>query len=144
MDTLGTVRDFLVEHPDQIVVLSVEDDVTPSDTEAAFRRSGLLDLVYQGRSGPPWPTLRQLIEQNRRVLVFAENDTGGLSWYRPQFELMEETPYHFTSARQLEAPSSCRANRGGEDKSLFLLNNWVDTTPAPKPSNASIVDGYRT
>ena len=24
----------------------------------------------------------------------------------------------------------------------FLMNNWVDTTPAPKPSNAKIVNDY--
>jgi hypothetical protein len=141
---LGEIRDFLVAHPHQVVILSVEDDITPSDTEAAFRQSGLLDLVYQGPSGPPWPTLRQLIEEDRRVIVFAENKTGGIPWYRPQFELMEETPYHFRSTAALEAPESCRLNRGGSGKSLFLLNNWVDTTPTPRPLNATIVDAYAT
>jgi hypothetical protein len=103
-----------------------------------------LDLVYQGPSGPPWPTLRQLIESDRRVVVFAENDTGGIPWYRPQFKLMEETPYRFTSAEQLSESSSCRPNRGGTGKALFLLNNWVDTTPTPRPSNAAIVNAYST
>jgi hypothetical protein len=42
----------------------------------------------------------------------------------------------------LAAPSSCRPNRGGTDKSLFLLNNWVDTSPSPRPSNASAVNAY--
>jgi hypothetical protein len=138
---LRTIRDYLVRHPDQVVILSVEDDVTPQDTAAAFRDSGLLGLVYEGPAGP-WPTLRQLIEQDRRVVVFAENQTGGIAWYRPQFELMEETPYHFRSVKKVEDPSSCRPNRGGTGKSLFLLNNWVDTSPAPKPANADKVNAY--
>jgi hypothetical protein len=59
-------------------------------------------------------------------------------WIRPAFELMQETPYHFTQPRDL----SCRPNRGGTSGPLFLMTNWIDTTPAPKPSNAKIVNGY--
>jgi hypothetical protein len=143
LDALRSVHDFLVRHPDQVVILSVEDDVSPNDTAAVFRDSGLLGLVYEGPSHP-WPTLRQLIEQDRRVVVFAENQTGGIPWYRSQFGLVQETPYRFTNTQQLGDPSSCRPNRGGTAKPLFLLNNWVDTSPAPRPANASVVNAYDT
>jgi hypothetical protein len=138
----GQIRDFLVEHPDQVVLISIEDDVSPSDTAALFRKSGLLDLVYQDPTGRSWPTLRQLIEQDRRVIVFGENDTDHVGWYRPQFKLVQETPYHFRSTEELAAGSSCRPNRGGTGKPLFLLNNWVDTSPSPRPSNAKVVNAY--
>jgi hypothetical protein len=51
---------------------------------------------------------------------------------------MQETPYHFTGPAEL----SCAPNRGGTSGSLFLVNNWIDTTPAPKPSNAALVNAY--
>ncbi|MGZ4233881.1 MAG: hypothetical protein ACXVVQ_20970, partial [Solirubrobacteraceae bacterium] len=35
---------------------------------------------------------------------------------------------------------TCRANRGGTRAPLFLLNHWVDTSPAPRPSLADIVN----
>jgi hypothetical protein len=145
VDALREIRDFLVRHPDQVVILSVEDDVSPQDTEAVFRDSGLLGLAYSDPTRPsgPWPTLRELIEQDRRVIVFAENKTGGIGWYRPQFELMQETPFHFRSVKEIEDPASCRPNRGGTGKPLFLLNNWVDTTPAPRPANAASVNAYQ-
>lgn len=138
----GQIRDFLVKHPDQVVLMSIEDDVSPATTEAAFADSGLLNLVYSDPAGPSWPTLRQLIEEDRRLIVFGENDTDHLAWYRPQFKVLEETPFHFRSAAQLADASSCRPNRGGTGKSLFLVNNWVDTSPAPRPSNARVVDAY--
>jgi hypothetical protein len=141
---LGQIRDFLVKHPDQVLLISVEDDVSPADTAAVFAGSGLLDLVYEASVGSSWPTLRELIEQDRRVLVFGENDTGDLGWYRPQFDVLQETPFHFTRAAQLADASSCRPNRGGTGKSLFLLNNWVDTSPSPRPSNARVVNAYGT
>ena len=38
---------------------------------------------------------------------------------------------------------SCKPNRGSSSNPLFLLNNWIDTSPAPKPSNAEQVNAYR-
>ena len=140
----GQIRDFLVKHPEQVVLMSIEDDVSPATTEAAFADSGLLNLVYSDPAGPSWPTLRQLIEEDRRLIVLGENDTDHLAWYRPQFKVLEETPFHFRSAAQLADASSCQPNRGGTGKSLFLVNNWVDTSPAPRPSNARVVDAYDT
>src|SRR5690606_36545529 len=57
-------------------------------------------------------------------------------WYRDAYALMQETPYHFTDPTQF----SCRPNRGPRTASLFLLNHWIDTSPAPRPSNAAIVN----
>jgi len=52
---------------------------------------------------------------------------------------MQETPYHFSSASQM----SCEPNRGGDHGgTLFLLNNWIDTYPIPRSSNARTVNGY--
>jgi hypothetical protein len=136
VDALRDVRDFLVEHPGEVVLIVIEDYVPPADVSRAFVDSGLLELVYKGPAGPPWPTLRQLIRANERVLVTAENETGDVAWYHRAYDFTEETPYHF----ETPAEFSCRANRGGDGKSFFLLNHWIDTTPAPKPSNAAIVN----
>jgi hypothetical protein len=137
---LEAIRDFAVLHPREVIVLSIQDDITPADTVDAFTRSGLLPLVYEGPSGPPWPTLGSLVDSGHRIVVFGENDTGGVPWYRPQFELVQDTPFGFRSPSQLEAPAGCDPNRGPPDASLFLLNHWVDTPPANKPSNAAIVN----
>ena len=51
---------------------------------------------------------------------------------------MQETPYSFHKP----ADFSCRPNRGGTTPPLFQINHWIETTPAPKPSNAEIVNAY--
>jgi hypothetical protein len=86
----------------------------------------------------PWPTLRELIQSGQRVVVFIESGRSGVAWLRPAFQSFKETPFSFRKPDEF----SCRANRGGEGGSLFLINNWVETTPTPKPSNASIVNAY--
>ena len=72
-DELNDIRDFLAANPGEVVVISIEDQVTPERTEQVFRDSGLLDLVWTGPI-TPLPTLGEMVERDRRVLVFGEED----------------------------------------------------------------------
>ncbi len=133
---LSGIRDFLVAHPGEVLVIVIEDYVPPEQIAEAFEESGLGRLVYRGPTRPPWPTLREMIAKDQRVLVFAEKNSSGVPWYHQAFEAMQETPYHFEAPEEF----SCDPNRGGTDGSLFQINHWIDTTPTPKPSNAEIVN----
>lgn len=135
---LRDIHDFLIMNPHEVLLIVVEDYVDPKDLAAAFERSRLSDLVYRGPASPRWPTLRALIASGERVIVFIESGRTGVPWLRPAFEDFQETPYTFHHPEEF----SCRPNRGGTEGSLFLLNHWIDTAPAPKPSNAAVVNGY--
>ncbi len=60
------------------------------------------------------------------------------------YALAQETPYSFDRPAQLTDPKllprSCAENRGPADAPLFLVNHWIDTSPAPRPSNARKVN----
>lgn len=135
---LRGIRDFLVESPGEVLVFVIEDYVKPVDIAAAFAESGLDRFVFRGDVKPPWPTLREMITSDQRVVVFGENDTGGVPWYHPAFETIRETPYTFRTPQDF----SCRPNRGGTAGPLFQISHWIETTPAPKPSNAEIVNAH--
>jgi hypothetical protein len=134
---LRAVHEFMVESPGEVLVFVIEDYVSPQDLALAFREAGLDGIVYRGPVGP-WPTLGEMIDQRQRVVVFTESGRPGVPWIHPAFEVMQETPYSFHNPSEL----SCVANRGGTSGSLFLMNNWIETTPVPKPSNAAIVNAY--
>jgi len=134
--TLGQIRRYLVQHPSEILILVVEDYVTPEELEQAFEESGLADYVYRGQLGPPWPTLGALVAARSNVIVFLETGTPGVPWLRPAFSSIQETPYTFHEAAEF----TCRANRGGTDGTLFQINHWIETTPTPRPSNAEVVN----
>jgi hypothetical protein len=139
LDALRAIHEFLVRNPDEVLVLGIEDYATAQDLAAAFAESGLDGLVYRGAAGPPWPTLREMIDTRQRVLVLLESDRKHVPWLHPAYEgMLQETPYHFTQPSEM----SCSPNRGGVSGSLFLMNNWIDSTPRPKPSNAAIVNAY--
>ncbi len=95
------------------------------------------------------PTLQEMIDSGGRAVMMAENSDGGdaIPYYHSAYDaLVQETPYSFkqaallTDAGNLEA--SCKPNRGPETAPLLLINHWVDTSPAPKPSNAAKVNAH--
>jgi hypothetical protein len=135
---LQTLRDFLVANPDEVVVLVIEDYVTPTELAASFAESGLTDLVYRGAPRPPWPTLAEMVASGGRVVTFLESGKPGVEWMHPAFESIQETPYLFRRPSEF----SCAIGRGGTAGSLFQINHWIATTPAPKPTNAAIVNAY--
>lgn len=135
---LEDIRGFLVANPAEVLVMVIEDYIPVERIAQAFDESHLLEFVYQGPVGPPWPTLRSLIGQNGRVIVFIESGTPGVAWLYPAFETIQETPYTFHRPEDF----SCKANRGPASGSLFQINHWIETTPAPRPSNAAIVNAY--
>ena len=145
--TLADLRTWLVSNPGEVlIVINQDEGVTPADIERAFDQAGLLDLVYRGPFGP-FPTLREMIDSGQRLVVMAENEAGDISWYPLAYrDVLQETPYTFRSADELTDPAqlaeSCRPNRGPASASLFLVNNWVDTTPTPRKSIAAVVNAH--
>src|SRR5687768_15677212 len=97
---LTEVREFLDTHPDEFLIVVIEDYVAAEDIQTAFEDSGLVRYAYVHERDTPFPTLRELIGADKRILVMAENDNGGgsIPWYHDGFELMQETPYTFASA----------------------------------------------
>jgi hypothetical protein len=133
------IATFLEDNPGEVLVIDLEDYTEPDETAALIEKTGLGDHVYKGPAGPPWPTLRQMIDDDARVLIGAEHRTEGApSWYRKAYSMFQETPFQFKTPSEM----NCKPNRGSKDNSLFLINNWIDTDPTPKPSNAKKVNAY--
>ena len=141
------LRDFLAANAEEVVTVVIEDYVKPAEIAASAERTGLIDEVYTGPVGDPWPTLQDIIDSGGRALMLAENEAGGAEypWYHPVYEeLVQETPFSFHKPAELTKPdklsASCEPNRGPAEAGVFLVNHWIDTSPAPKPSNAAIVN----
>ena len=137
------ITDFLDTHPDEVVLVVIEDYVPPDEIAKAAEETGLVDYAYTPKRGEPLPTLRDMIASGKRLLVSAENRAGGAEypWYVPAFEFAQETPYTFHNVPELEAPSSCMRNRGSPANPLFQLNHWIEKMPR-SPKTAAQVNSY--
>ncbi len=141
---LGWFKDFLDTHPDEFVVLFIEDQVSPGDTAEAFEQSGILRYAYEHKPGRPFPTLRSLIESDKRLFVMAERNGGHgkFPWYSEGFELTQENPYTFKSVGELEDfQYACSPNRGDGSNPLFQLNHWIEKVPR-SPDTAAKVNAF--
>jgi hypothetical protein len=133
---LAKIKNFIKAHPDNVLLLDVEDYITPKSFAGALKRSGLLGHLYIGAPGPRWPTLKSMIKHKQQVVVLAEHDGGNgvYPWLHADYDgIVQETPYTFHDQTDLTEPSnweaSCMPNRDGTTGSLFLMNHWSPPTP---------------
>ena len=135
---LDDLRTFLAANPGAVVVVINQDYVTAQDFVEAVRDADLEELVYKGPVDGEWPTLREMVESNQRLVLLAENRAGGAPWYHAAYDkITEETPYAFKKVAQLtkrdNLDKSCAPNRGPEGAPVFLANHWITTDPVPLP-----------
>jgi hypothetical protein len=136
VDALREIDAFIEEHPSEVLLINVEDYVDPEDIVRAFEESGLAEHAYDGPLGPDFPTLGEMVDSGEQVVVLAENRSGAAPWYRSTYDYFQETGYAFKTPEEMD----CSPNRGDADNPLFLINNWINTDPAAKPSNAAVVN----
>ncbi|MCF2527639.1 hypothetical protein [Yinghuangia soli] len=121
--TLRSIGDWLDANPNEVVTLIVQDAVSGEQTVDALQEAGMDRFL----ATPPadadaaWPTLRQMIAANQRLVVFAERGDGPDPRYRNFYRYGMETPYMYRSPEEMD----CVPNRGGTGKRLFLMNNFV-------------------
>jgi hypothetical protein len=139
-ETLEEIRLFLGTHPNEVIVIVFEDLISPADTELAFQESGLDKMVYTYKPGASWPTLRELIQDDQRILVMAESASSPPNWYLHAWDYTEETPYAFSELADFDE-TSCQPNRGDTNKPFFLLNHWI-TRASPSRVDAAVLNDY--
>jgi hypothetical protein len=137
VDKMRDVRDFLDQNPEQVLVIVLQDYISGQETQQVFEDAGLMDRVWPIGPGDPWPTLRQMIESRRDLVVLSENHAGEVPWMPAAFDVMEETPYEFASPDDF----SCAPNRGGTGKPLFMVNHWIREPGRNPLDDAKAVNG---
>ncbi len=138
-DGLTTIRGFLDRNRGEVVTIIFESQVTAEATAVAFEASGLDRYVHAQPPGVPWPTLRELIDADTRVVVFTDDagDAGGTyDWYMDVWAHAWETPY----AAETTEDFTCDINRGDAANPLFIFNHFL-TRSFAVPEEAATTNG---
>ncbi|MDX2171257.1 MAG: hypothetical protein SF182_29580 [Deltaproteobacteria bacterium] len=120
-DGLAQIKTFLDQHPSEVVSIIFESYISEADTLAAFIASGALGYTHVQAAADPWPTLRQLIAADTRLVVFTDRSESVLPWHHYVWDYAWETHYSF----ETPADFSCARNRGSAGNSLFILNHFL-------------------
>jgi len=137
LDEMRVVRQFLDEHPHEVVEIVIEDYVPPDEILAVLRAAGLEREVLAVDPAAPLPTLGQMIDAGTRLQVSLENGRAAPTLPNAFTGLVEETPFTFRRPHDLDHASSCAPNRGTPNAPIFQFNHWV--TPA-EPVTATRVN----
>lgn len=96
-DYLKTVATFLSANPNEVLTLIFTNPESLSLStvwEPAFNASGVADLAYVPPHVPlaqnEWPTLGQMIDSGKRVVVFMDfgAESGEVDFILPEFEMV--------------------------------------------------------
>jgi hypothetical protein len=120
---MAGVRQWLDDHPREVVTLFIQDTVTPADTATVLDRAGLADMAYVHSTGESWPTLGEMIDSGKRVLVLMENQGGGTEYpyIHSGFDMVADTGFTYASVDEFD----CAPNRGPARPDLFMVNHWL-------------------
>lgn len=148
-EVFTNVLEFLEEYPSEVVVLLFEaSEAGPINWSELYAEmegvDGFTDKLYTHTYGEEWPTMKQLVRRDQRIILFyfnggyCDNDLCPAAFHR-WFSYAAETRYESSSVSDLNNYEySCQVTRGpgnsGEERvgnaDFFVVNNFV-TPPDP-------------
>lgn len=135
-DFLGDLRAFVETHPDEVIVVIIQDETDAGPIKQAIADAGLVEFALAHEPGTPWPTLGEMITSGERLVFLAENEADPDGWYQLAFDgNVSETGFSYALVEDFD----CAANRGGDDGAFFMVNHWVETG-LPIPEEADTVN----
>ncbi|KAL7545390.1 hypothetical protein ACHAWF_008736, partial [Thalassiosira exigua] len=140
---------FLEDNPREVLILEFDmQEGSTDDLHVALQYSGLVDRVYRPDSQyyiEEWPTLGELIDSNKRVLLFGSGD-GKKSC--PAIDCRDGMLYandHFVSTLTDGSDlDGCRPSIAGDvNVGYFVVNNYEERRLAlPSPKRARELNSY--
>lgn len=134
-DGLAIIARFLRTHRGEVVTIIFESYTTADRIAEAFEKSGAARYVVAHTPGAPWPTLRELIDSDQRLVVLTDREGGAYDWYMDVWQHAFETPF----AAATTADFTCAPGRGDPDHPLFIFNHFL-TDPLARPDLAPTVN----
>lgn len=119
---LKVIKKFLDRNPTEIITLFFENYVPFDELEKAFHQTGLLDYAYAQPLGERWPTLKEMAQKGKRLVVFSsERDLVPDNWCHFVYDYVTETSYYNLKTGDF----NFRSDRGNNKNSLFLMNHFL-------------------
>ncbi|KAJ1680422.1 hypothetical protein EV182_000002 [Spiromyces aspiralis] len=129
-DELLNFRQYLDANPHEVLTIFFEnnDSFTPEQIAADFSSVGLDKYVYApsktSNGTITWPTLRDMIDQNKRLFVFSDRsiNIAAVPWILPQNQYVAQTSY------EVQEGSTFPCSPDSITKPLVILNHFAYKT----------------
>jgi hypothetical protein len=118
---LKSISDFMSRNAREVVTLLIDSQTSAANVQADFVAAGLDTYVWTQPSGTPWPTLREMIDANRRLVVFADTPDQGPDWMLPRSSWVWETGSNWSSLPAM----NCNPAVGDASRPFYLVHHYV-------------------
>lgn len=151
-DVFINTAKFLNDYPSEVIVLLFEASgeqgpIVWNDLyDEMSNVDGFTDMIYVHTYGNDWPTMAELVKQNKRIIVFYFNGGSCTNDVCPTgfqyfYNHAAETQFESASLDDLENYNySCEITRGPEEgkeaPAFFAVNSFV-TPPDPEASKVA-------
>lgn len=89
---LEEIRTFLDANPREVLVIGIQNETSVAQVVDSIEASGLDAYAHVQEPGAPWPSLRAMIEADRRVVWISDEAAGGPPWFHAESELVYGSP----------------------------------------------------
>ena len=121
-DVLNEFKTFMDENPNEIITLILEDYSSVIELSDALFTSGIIEDLYEYDEAYGWPTLQDMIDLDKRIVLFSDNEVQNPpSWFNFLWEHAVETHFSNESIDDF----SCNFNRGDAQNTLFIFNHFI-------------------
>ncbi|KAJ1819018.1 hypothetical protein LPJ75_001289 [Coemansia sp. RSA 2598] len=134
-NTLKVFKDFMDENPREVITFIIENasGFSADQVKPSFESSGIEKYAYtpefkpnSQKHGYAWPTLSQMIDENKRLMVFMDDnaDVSKVPYILPEWEYVIETPFENISPVD-KFPCSQDRPRDGKPRDLLVMNHFA-------------------
>ena len=74
VDVLQEIKDFLQVKTNDVVTIIFQNDGSNVQLEKAIDSIGLNTMTFIHNNGDEWPTLQTMVDRNKRLVLFVENN----------------------------------------------------------------------
>jgi len=122
IDVMIDIKKFMDTKPDAIITIQFENYVDNEEIVKVFDQAELTSYVHTQIQGQDWPTLRQMISNGKRLVIFCESKQGtAVPWIHYIWDYDVETNFSNNSRSDF----SFSFNRGDPSNQLFTLNHFI-------------------
>ncbi|MFN8296418.1 MAG: phosphatidylinositol-specific phospholipase C domain-containing protein [Chitinophagales bacterium] len=123
VDVLQEIKDFLQVKTNDVVTIIFQNDGSNVQLEKAIDSIGLNTMTFIHNNGDEWPTLQTMVNSNKRLVLFVENNKMPRADYLMHaWKTIFDTKYSYNNVSEFDSD----VNRGGSgSKELYLINHWL-------------------
>lgn len=123
VDVLQEVKSFLLQNTNDVITIIFQNEGSNVQLQKAIDSIGLNTMTLLHTNGNTWPTLQTMVDSNRRLVLFVENNKlPRANYLMHAWSTVFDTKYEYNNVNEFDSD----VNRGGSgSKELYLINHWL-------------------